>query len=132
MPVLSAKKACERRLSTLSLPTAYEGISFTPPSGLYLATQLKVNTPDEPTIGDTYYRERITFQVFVCDVLNKGTGNALAVVEQVRDLFPKGLTLTEGAYTIHFLNQASVKGSVVTEDRLVYPVMIDMFVEVYS
>ncbi len=132
MPILSAKRACERRLATLGLPTAYEGVSFTPPPTLYLATQFRVNQADEPTISDTYYRERITLQVFVCDVLNKGTASAITTAEQVRALFPKGLTLTEGSFTIQFVNQANIKGSVVTEDRIVYPVMIDMFVEVYS
>ena len=90
-PIINAKRAAERRLSTLSpsLPTAYEGISFVAPEGTYLRTQFVVQRPDDPTIGSTYYRERILFQVFVCAASNVGTTGAYNVAESIRALFSK-------------------------------------------
>ena len=134
-PVINTKKAVERYLSTMtpSISIAYEGVSFTPPANeMYLRTQLIINQPDDPVIGDKYYRERMTFQVFVCDVLNKGTANALAKAEAIRTRFDKGLTLIESGMRIHVTRTPQVAGAVVTNDRLVVPVFIDLWCEVYK
>lgn len=134
-PVISAKRAVERHLSTMtpSIKIAYEGVRFDPPAGeMYLATQLIVNQPDDPTLGDKYYRERITFQVFVCDLLNKGTADTLAKAEAIRTRFDKGLTLIEDSIRIHITRTPQISGVVVTNDRLVVPVMIDAWAEVYK
>lgn len=131
-PISSTKKACERRLATLSpaIPTAYENVAFTPPTSLYLRTQFTVQNPDDPVFGRGYYRERITFQVFVCEELNKGTANANSKAEAIRTLFTKGTSLAEDGYVIHVLQTPQIAGSAVTTDRLVIPVMIDLVVEV--
>jgi len=129
--ILDTKRALERRLNTLGLPTAYESSNFTAPEGLYLRAQLIVNTPEDPVIGDKYYRERITFQVFVADRLNIGTANAFTVAEQIRSLFDKGLVLNEGSTSIYILGTPRVAGSVVTTERLVVPVSIEILAEVF-
>ena len=80
--ILNTKKAVERKLKNQfpAMKIAWEGVSFSPPNNeTYLRTQLVIRPPDEPTIGDKYYRERISFQVFVCDVQNKGTSNAFSI-----------------------------------------------------
>ena len=99
---------------------------------MYLYTQLVILTPDEPTIGDRYYRERIQFQVFVCDVLNKGTVNALTVAEQIRALFDKGTTLVQNTSTIHIVSTPRIDSPTVTEDRIVVPVIVELWTEVYK
>ena len=83
-------------------------------------------------IGDKYYRERMTFQVFVCDVLNVGTFNAIAIAESVRQLFKKGTTLVEGTTEIHVLTTPQISGALPTTERLVVPVLIDVIVEVFE
>ena len=130
--ILNTKRASERRLNTLGLPIAFEGSSFTPPNSLYLRCQFQIRNPDDPVIGDKYYRERIQFQVFVADVLNTGTGNALEKAELVRGLFPKGHTLIESGTRIYVLGTPQISGTIITNDRLVVPVMIDLVAEVYS
>ena len=131
-PITSTKRACERRLAALSpaLPTAYENAAFTPPTGIYLRCQFSIQHPDDPVFGKGYYRERITFQVFVCEELNKGTSNAQAKAEAIRTLFTKGTSFTEDGYVIHVLQTPQVAGSMVTFDRLVIPVLISLTVEV--
>jgi len=130
--ILDTKRALERRLNTLGYPTAYESSNFTAPDSLYLRTQFIVNSPEDPVIGDKYYRERITFQVFVADRLNIGTANAFTVAEQIRSLFDKGLVLNEGSTSIYILGTPRVAGSVVTTERLVVPVSIEVLGEVFS
>lgn len=134
-PIIDTKKAVERHLSTMtpSIAIAYEGVNFNPPANdMYLATQFVINQPDDPTVGDKYYRERITFQVFVCDVLNKGTANALAKAEAIRERFDKGLTLVENSLRIHVTRTPQIAGTIITNSRLVVPVNIELWTETYK
>ena len=134
-PLLDAKKALEKRLAA-AFPTtkiAWEGVSFKAPSNeLYLACQMVVGTPDEPTIGDLYYREVVNFQVFVMDVNNKGTANALQVAQQVRDLYAKGTSLVEGTTNLHITRVPMIPGADSVDGRIIVPVLIDVWVEVYN
>jgi hypothetical protein len=129
--LLQAKKAIEVRLATLGLPVAYENVEFKPTANQkYLILQFSIRNPDDPTIGDVYYRERLEAQVFVCDLLNQGTASALTTAESIRSLFPKGWYINQGGYNVYTFNTAQIKGAVKTNDRLVVPVMIDFVAEV--
>lgn len=132
--ILDTKKAVEKRLKAAFSTTniSWEGISFKPSADLYLRTQFVIRNPDDPVIGDKYYRERISFQVFVCDVQNKGSSNAFSKAEEIRQLFQKGLTLTESQTHIYILNTPRIQGSIVAEDRLIVPVMIELVAEVFE
>jgi hypothetical protein len=130
--ILNTKRAAERRLLTLNLPVAFENVDFTPNTGVYLKTQFQIQNPDDPVIGDKYYRERINFQVFVTDDLGKGTANALTVAESIRNLFQKGSFMSEVGTNIYVLDTPRISGSVVTKERLVVPVMIDLVAEVFN
>lgn len=133
--VLNTKRALERRLSQglTGVSIAYEGVSFTPPNNAtYLRTQFLIAQPDDPTIGDLYYRERITFQVFVVGLSNKGTASALQTAEQVRALFKKGTTLNESGTNIYVLGTPKISGTSVVNDRIIIPVMIEIVAEVYE
>jgi len=134
MALTEAKKALERRLTTLSpsLPTAYEGVSFTPPATMYQRVQFLIKNPEDVTIGDTYYREQIQMQVFVVDEPNKGTTSAITRAELIRNLFKKGTTLLEGDNRIHVLSTPKVAGVGGVGNRVIVPVLIDVKVEDYS
>ena len=129
----TVKKLVENKLKTLSpLPSiAWESISFTPPAdgSLYLRCNLQVNQPDDTCIGDTYYRENCIFNIYVLDKLNIGTGNALDKAEAIRDLFQKRTTLQEGTVRVQVLRTPRIAGAVITNDRLVVPIGIELTVE---
>lgn len=130
--ILDAKRAVERRLIQAFPTTAIslENVEFNPTDNLYLRTAFRVNKPTDDSIGNDCYRENITFTVFVCDKLNKGTGNAINVAEQVRSTFYKRLTLQENTTRVHVLQVPQVGTAVKTVDRLVVPVVITLTVEV--
>lgn len=130
--ILDAKRAVERRLSQAFPTTAisYENVEFKPTDNLYLRTAFRVNKPTDNSIGNNCYRENITFTVFVCDKLNKGTNNAISVAEQVRSTFYKRLTLQENTTRIHVLQVPQISTAAKTVDRLVIPVVITLTVEV--
>lgn len=129
----TTKKLVENKLKTLSpLPSiAWENVSFVPPANgdLYLRCNLQIGRPDDSCIGGNYYRENITFNIYVMDKLNIGTGNALDKAEAIRSLFQKRTTLSEGTTRIQVLNTPRIAGAVVTNDRLVVPISVELIVE---
>ena len=136
MSILKAQIAVEKHLETLSpsVPTAYEGVNFEPPSGsLYQRIQYQINSPTDPTFGKYFHRENIQVQIFVCAPLDgTGTGAAIQRAELIRDHFEKGTTLTEAGIRSHVLRTPQITGTIVTSDRLVVPILIPLTVEVYS
>ena len=135
MSAFSVKKAIRLHLSTMpSVPaTAYEAMSFdAPDDDVYLRLQFVVNTPDDPTLGVGYYRERITAQIFVVDSAGHGTGTAEQLAETIRQHFKKGTTLIQDGVRIQVLTTPQISGSVVLQNKLIIPVMINVVGEVFT
>lgn len=134
MSVEIVKKAVRLHLATMtpSLPTAYEGMSFDPPSGMYQRLQFTVQRPDDPVIGDKYYRERVQAQIFVNDQAGLGTNTVGTHAELIRQHFPKGLTLIQDGMRIYVLGTPQISGVAVVQNRVICPVLINIVGEVYS
>lgn len=134
MAIIEVKRAAERHLQNLTpvIPTAWEGVSFTPPSELYQRVQFIIQRPTDPVLGRGFYRENITMQVFVVGATNKGTAEVINRAELIRDHFSKGFTMLEDNIRIHVLNTPQVTGTSITSERVICPVLIELVVEVYS
>jgi len=134
MAIVETEKAVRTHLNTLTpkLPTAYEGIDFVTPIGMYQRLQFMVGPPTDPTFGPWFYRENVEVQIFVVDKLGVGTTAAKARAEVLRDWFHKGLTLTEGDVRMHVLRTPHVSSAAVAADRIIVPVLISLTVEVYK
>lgn len=134
MAIIEIKRAAERRLSTLTpaLPTAYEGVSFNPPNGLYQRVQFTIQTPDDPVLGTGFHRERVQMQLFVVGAANKGTSEVINRAELIRSHFAKGLVLQEGNVRIHVLRTPQIAGNTVVSERVICPILIELVAEVYS
>lgn len=133
--VITKAKLALRRLLMTSFPDvdfAIEGISFPETHDLYAAVQFVVHPPTDPTYGPYYYRENITMQVFASDKLGVGTTAAEELVERIRNVFYKGLSLQEDTYRLHVLYTPHISGAVVTSDRMLVPLSIPVQVEVYK
>ena len=83
-------------------------------------------------IGSKYYRERFSFQVFVCGLPNDGTNDTLALADQIRTVFDKGTFLEESGSRIHIWTTPRVDSPEIVEQRLVVPVIIAVTTEVYK
>lgn len=134
MAIIEIKKAAERHLNLLtpSIPTSWEGVSFTPPAGLYQRVQLSIQSPEDPVLGTGFHRERITLQVFLNGKSNKGTAEVLTQAELIRNHFKKGTVLLEGNVRIHVLTTPQIAGTSIVSDRVICPVLIELVAEVYS
>jgi len=131
--LITAKKLVETRLKTILpvLPIAFENVSFTSPSdgSKYLRCTLAIGQPDDSCVGGNYYRENAKFNVYVLDKLNIGTTGALTTAELIKALFPKGYSIEEGTTRVNVLSSPHIAGAVVTSDRLVVPISINLTIE---
>jgi Bacteriophage related domain of unknown function len=135
MAILSIKKALEKKLAALTpnISTAYESFSFTPvPNVPYQRVQVIPRKPDNPTMGDSYYRENGEFQVFLAYPSNVGTGQVLAQAELVQQHFARGTTITEGSLEVIIPRTPQIAGSTVVGDRIVVPVIIQYYVGILA
>lgn len=134
MAIIQVKRAAERKLNTLTpiVPTAWEGVSFTPPDTVYQRVQFMIQSPDDPVLGTGFYRERMTMQVFIIGAANKGTSEVISRAELVRNHFKKGTVFTEDGVHIHVLRTPQVAGTTIASDRIICPVLIELVAEVYS
>lgn len=133
--ILNTKRACERALLALlpTIPIAFENVSFNAPTDkMYIRTQFANRGPEDTTIGDKYYRERISFQCFIIGLPNVGTAQAIQVAEQIRERFDKGTFFNENGTHIHILTTPQLSSSSIVENRLIVPVLIDVVSEVYK
>ena len=135
MAIVEIKRAAERHLNTLTptVPTGWEGVSFDPPNDqLYQRVQFISQTPEDPVLGTGFHRERISMQIFVVGMINKGTSEVLNRAEVIRDRFKKGLVLIENNVRIHVLRTPQISGTAIASDRIICPVIIELVAEVYS
>lgn len=135
MSVLKTKTELEKRLAQNfpGVQIAYEGISFTPPEDqIYFRTIINREKTVDPVFGSLYRREMATFIVFVVAPFNRGTASAITYAEQIRSLFPRGLTIAVDNLRIQFFNTAEIAGTTGIDNRVVVPVMVPLTVEVFN
>lgn len=132
MSILKTKIALESRLiaNFPSTPIAPEAVGFTPPPGNYFRVNLQIRRPTDPVLGSKYRRENLTFQVFVVVQANAGTADALALAEQVAQVFQRGTFISVDNLRIHVFNSPQINSAVLSDKRLVVPVLIPVTVEV--
>jgi Bacteriophage related domain of unknown function len=132
----SIKAALEARLVAIAspLPTQWENVVFTPPAdgSAYQAADLLPASPDNPTLGDGFYRELGLFQVMLSYPLNGGSGPVYAKAEAIRDWFPRGLSLTSGGITVKVERTPAIGPKRVVQDRFTLPITVRYYADVFS
>ena len=132
MAIKEIKKVMETHLLSItpSVPTGFEGVDFNPPAGMYQFCQLVVRSPEDPTLGKGYYRERAQFQMFVSIPQGKGTGEALSRAELIRSNFQKGTTFTENGVVISILETPHIGSTSIVANRIMIPIFVNLIGEV--
>ena len=132
--IQNIKRAAERLLLTITpaIPTAFEGVDFDPPPGMYQRCQFRIDDPTDPTFPAGYHRENIEFQVFISGLKGEGTADVLTRADLIRQTFYKSLTMTEGSTRIYILRTPKIGSAIPIQDRLIVPVLISLSAEVYS
>jgi len=133
MSIAKISAAFEKRLATMSpaLSTAYENVPFTPVTGTaFQRARLLPASPENPTLGDGYYREVGFFEIVLFYPLNGGRNLAQTRAEYIKSHFARGLAMSESGLVIKVMRTPSVASAVQLEDRYVVPVSIEYYAEV--
>jgi hypothetical protein len=128
--IVSVRAALESRLNNMANPisTAWENAPFTPVAGTpYQAVYLMTATPENPTMGDGFYREQGIFQVSLFYPLQAGPAAAAARAELIRTAFKRGTALTSGAVTVRISRTPEIGQGRVDGDRWHVPVKCTYF-----
>jgi hypothetical protein len=91
-----------------------------------------MNTPDNPTIGDSFYREQGLFQVTLRYPVGKGTNSAMLQAEKIRTLFSRGSQFTKNNITVLCDKTPDIRILSQEVDRFVVAVRISFTVDIFT
>lgn len=133
MSIVSIRAALEAKLNgmTPALATSWENVPYTPVAGTaYQACYLLPATPDNPTLGDGFYREQGIFQITLLYPLQVGTSTAAARAQLIRTTFKRGTSMVSGAVTVRIATTPEISPGRVDGDRFSIPVKIRFFADI--
>lgn len=122
------RKAFEKRLALMSpaLSTAFENVAFTPVTGTpFQRVNLLPGQPENPTIGNPYYREVGLFQITLCYPQNTGPALAEARAEAIIQHFKRSTSMTEDGQTVLVIRTPTKSPAYKENDR--YCIAISIF-----
>lgn len=130
MSIVSIRAALETKLNNMTpaLATSWENLLYTPVVGTaYQAAYLLPAIPDNPTMGDSYYREQGVFQVSLFYPLQAGAKVAADRAQLIRTAFKRGTSMTSGAVTVRIDKTPEIGQGRADGDRWHVPVKIRWF-----
>jgi hypothetical protein len=133
MSVTAIRAALEAQLATITpaLSTAYENVSFSPVTGTaYQACYTLRATPDNPTMGDGFYRELGIFQVSLFYPAQNGSGAAETRAGLIREAFKRGISMISGSTTVRVARTPEIGAGRIDGDRWHVPVKIQWFADI--
>nr|WP_315249318.1 phage tail terminator-like protein [uncultured Duganella sp.] len=102
-PLINIRQALETALASLQPPLALvrENESYEPEVDVaYCEAYVMPATPNNATIGTGFYQEQGVFQVTLKYPAGYGTLDCATRAGQIRDLFARGATYTDGDVTV--------------------------------
>jgi hypothetical protein len=129
--ITDIEAALEARLLTLSGETiAWWGRPFSPTKGqAYITAQIAARAASPMGVGASSPELwQGTLQLLVAHPMNEGPKPARIRAEAVRDHFPRGLTLVQGAARV-IIETRSIQPAYAAIDWNNYPVLIGWFAE---
>ncbi|GAD20959.1 DUF4128 domain-containing protein [Acidovorax sp. MR-S7] len=126
MSIAAIQSALEKRLLALSpqLPTAWENVTFTPPSSMWQRVNHLINAPRDLALERTLRLDRGIFQVTVHAPINTGRLAAMQRAELIRDHFAPVLMLTEGAVRVDIVDTPRIASPMADEPWWAVPVSV--------
>lgn len=127
--------ALETRLAAMVgvLPTVHQNEKYTPVAGTpYQHVALLPADPANPTLGNSFYRERGLFQITLFYPLLNGTAAGSAVAGAIVAWFPRGLTLTQSGITTLINKTPAVAPGFENDGWWVIPVRVPYTADVHS
>ncbi|HEX5539899.1 MAG TPA: DUF4128 domain-containing protein [Methylophilaceae bacterium] len=128
------RKAFEKRLALMSPPlaTAYENVKYVPVNGTpYQKVNLLPGQPENPTLGDDYYREIGVFQITLRYPIETGPAAAEERAEAVIQHFKRSTSMTESGQTVQVIRTPAKAPAFIDVDRYCIPISIYYRTEIF-
>ncbi|MDI6742659.1 MAG: phage tail terminator-like protein [Smithella sp.] len=135
MSLAAIRAALETRLNNMASPISYawENTPFTPVAGVpYAAIYLMPATPDNPTMGDGFYREQGIFQISLFYPLQTGPKAAIVRGELIREAFKRGSSLVSGTVIVRIFRTPEIGQGRIEGDRWHLPCKIQFFADIHN
>lgn len=135
MSTLKISAAFEKRLATIpsNISTYHDNVSFEPVTGTpYQKIRLLPAKPENPTLGDAYYREVGFFEIVLFYPLNTGRNLAQTKAEQIKAYFPRRLNISEAGINVVVPRTPTIATATQLDDRYVIPITVEYFVEIFA
>lgn len=133
MSNLAIRAALETRLAALfpDFPTAFENAEFDEPEkDPFQEAYVLFSDPDNPTMGDEFYRQRGIFQITCRFPLLEGSENAGLHGEILRQGFARGLSLSADGVTTHIERTPAIGNGSNIAGRWVIIVRVTFYADV--
>ncbi len=126
--------ALEVRLAALQPPisTSYENVNFNPVAGVaYQVATVMFAEPENPTLGDDFYRQRGYLQVQLRYPSNTGKAAAFQRAGLIQSWFKRGLSLEADSVTTIIEKTPEVSNGANDSDRYIVNVYIRFYANIY-
>lgn len=133
MSIDKVRSALETALNAMTpaLSTAWENGPFTPINGTaYQRVNLLTAEPENPSIGNTLYREIGILQITLMYPKDTGSGGANARAELIRTTFKRGNSFTKDGVKVIVERTPEVSPGRVDGDRWSVPVRVRWYANV--
>lgn len=134
MSLLVIRQQLETELNTVStgqIATNFENVAYTPTIGVpFQRVHILFGTPENPTMGDNFYRERGIVQVTLHFPLQSGAKASATWAQTLRTAFYRGRVFSTGKVTTTIDETMSILPALVEGDWYVVPLRIPFFANV--
>jgi len=130
MSIVLVRSALQTKLNAMSPAIAYawQNVDYTPVVGIpYAAAYVLPAEPENPTMGDGFYREQGIFQISLFYPLQVGTAVAEARAELIRTTFKRGTSMTSGTVTVRVNRTPEIGQGRVDGDRWHIPCKVSWY-----
>ncbi|MFZ6773030.1 phage tail terminator-like protein [Undibacterium sp. SXout7W] len=135
MSIIKIRAALETALAAIdpTFATAYENSPYTPVNNTpYQRVYLMLATPDNPTMGGSFFREVGIFQINLFYPLQGGTAATAARVDAIRTAFKRGNSFIKDDHIITIDRTPEVPQGIVDIDRWMQPIKIRFYSNMMS
>jgi hypothetical protein len=113
---------------------AWENMYF--PTAANRVPYQKINllpaTPENPTMGDGFYREVGIFQITLVYPLQLGTGDAFTRAELIRQTFPRGSSFSNGGVTVNIIKTPEIRPAMIDDEAYQLPVRVSYYADIFN
>lgn len=113
--------------------TAWEGVAFATNNPVpFQKVYLMPAIPENPTLGDGFYREVGMMQITLVYVAGNGTADVTARAELIRSTFKRGATFTASGITVKILRTPQILKSDIVDGSILLPVRIPYQADIFN